>query len=120
MLATRRSVDCVCGESVTSSGFNLETNKGERMKIKEKEMKISQTYRAALIAAHTIDSAPQKPKSASDVMQRLGLAFLACTLIIGASGFANAGETRDEAAVRALGANFAKAFLQKNAELRAS
>jgi len=58
------------------------------MKIKEKEMKISQTYRAALIAAHTIDSAPQKPKSAPGVMQRLGLAFLACTLVIGASGFA--------------------------------
>ena len=34
------------------------------MEIKEKEMKISQTYQAALIAAHTIDSAPQKRKSA--------------------------------------------------------
>src|SRR5205807_4925081 len=30
------------------------------------------------------------------------------------------GEARDEAAVRALGDNFAKAFIQKNAELRAS
>ena len=51
------------------------------MKTKEKEMKISQTYRAALIATHTIDSAPQEPKSAlRGLMQRLGLAFLACTL----------------------------------------
>src|SRR5258708_3046578 len=120
MLATRRSLTCDCGESVTGSGFNLETTKGERMKIKEKEMKISQTYRAALIAAHTIDSAPQKPKSASGVMQRLGLAFLACTLVIGASGFASAGETRDETAVRALGDTFANAFVRKNPELRAS
>ncbi len=90
------------------------------MKIKEKEMKISQTYRAALIAAHTIDSAPQKPKSASGVMQRLGLAFLACTLVIGATGSASAGQAQDEAAVRALGDTFAKAFIQKNAEQRAS
>src|SRR5216684_8757138 len=120
MLATRRSLACDCGESVTRSGFNLETTKGERMKIKEKEMKISQTYRAALIAAHTIDSAPQKPKSASGVMQRLGLAFLVFTLVIGATGFASAGETRDETAVRALGDTFANAFVRKNAELRAS
>jgi len=53
-------------------------------------------------------------------MQGLGLAFLACTLVIGATGSANAGEARDEAAIRALGDNFAKAFVQKNAELRAS
>jgi uncharacterized protein (TIGR02246 family) len=90
------------------------------MNIKEKEMKISQTHRAALIPIRTIDSAPQKPKSASGVMQRLGLAFLACTLGIGAAGSASAGQAQDEAAVRALGDNFAKAFLQKNAELRAS
>ena len=90
------------------------------MKTKEKEMKISQTYRAALIAIHTTDSAPQKPKSASGVMQRLGLAFLACTLVIGATGSASAGQARDETAVRALGDTFAKAFVQKNAELRAS
>jgi uncharacterized protein (TIGR02246 family) len=84
-------------------------------------MKISQTYRAALIAAHTIDSAPQEPKSAlRGLMQRLGLAFLACTLVIGATGSASAGDAQDEAAVRALGDTFAKAFVQKNAELRAS
>jgi len=53
-------------------------------------------------------------------MQRLGSAILACTLIIGATGSASAGEPRDEAAVRALGDTFAKAFVQKNAELRAS
>jgi uncharacterized protein (TIGR02246 family) len=48
------------------------------------------------------------------------LVFLACTLVIGATGSANAGEARDEAAVRALGDTFAKAFVQKDAELRAS
>jgi len=53
-------------------------------------------------------------------MQRLGLAFLAYTLVIGASGSASAGQARDEAAVRALGDTFAKTFVQKNAELRAS
>jgi uncharacterized protein (TIGR02246 family) len=91
------------------------------MKIEEKEMKISQTYRAALIAAHAIDSTPQQPKSAPrGLMHRLGLAFLACTLVISATNSAFAGESRDEAAVRALGDGFAKAFIQKNAELRAS
>jgi len=83
-------------------------------------MKILQTYRAALIAAHTIDSAPRKPKSASGVMQRLGVALLACTLVIGGTGSASANEARNEAAVRALGDTFAKAFVQKSAELRAS
>jgi uncharacterized protein (TIGR02246 family) len=83
------------------------------MKIKEKEVKISQTYQA--------DSASQKPNSAlRGLIPRLGLAFLACTLLIGATGSASAGQTRDEAAVRALGDTFAKAFIQKNAELRAS
>jgi len=83
-------------------------------------MKLLQTYRAALIAAHTIDSAPQKPKSASGVLQRLGVALLACTLVIGGTGSASANEARNEAAVRALGDTFAKAFVQKSAELRAS
>ena len=91
------------------------------MKTMEKEMKISQTYRTASIATHTIDSAPRKHKSPlRGLMQGLGLAFLACTLVIGATGSANAGQARDEAAIRALGDNFAKAFVQKNAELRAS
>jgi len=54
------------------------------------------------------------------LMQRLGSAFLACTLVIGAAGSATAADARDEAAVRALGDGFAKAFVQKNAELRAS
>ena len=84
-------------------------------------MKISQTYRAALIAAHTIDSAPLAPKSAlRALMHRLGFVFLAGAFIIGATGVASASKTRDEAAVRALGDTFAKAFVQKNAELRAS
>jgi len=83
------------------------------MTIKEKEMKTSQVYRA--------DSSPQVPKSAlRGLMQRLGLTLLACTLVIGVTGPASAGDARDEAAVRALGDNFAKAFVQKNAELRAS
>ena len=60
------------------------------MKIKKKEMKISETYRAALIAAPTIDSAPQATKSAlRGLMHRLGLVLLSCALVIGATGFAN-------------------------------
>jgi uncharacterized protein (TIGR02246 family) len=82
------------------------------MKPKEKKMKISQTYRA--------DSPPQAPKSAlRGRMQRLGLTLLACALVLGVTGTAGAA-ARDEAAIRALGDNFAKAFVQKNAELRAS
>src|SRR5215472_5291444 len=72
------------------------------MNIKEKEMKISQT------------------SALRGLMQRLGLAFLACMLVIGVTGPVSAGQTRDEAAVRALGDTFAKAFIQKNPELRAS
>ena len=53
-------------------------------------------------------------------MQRIGLTFLACTLVIGVTPSANAADTRDEASVRGLGDNFAKAFVQKNAEQRAS
>ncbi len=91
------------------------------MTIMQKEMKISQTYRDASIGTHTIDSTPEKQKPAlRGLMQRLGLAFLACTLIIGATGSASADQAREEAAVRALGDTFAKAFVQKNAELRAS
>jgi uncharacterized protein (TIGR02246 family) len=84
-------------------------------------MKSSQMSRAALIAIHTIDSASQKRNSARrGLMQRLGLACLAWTLGIGATGSASAAQAQDEAAVRALGDTFAKAFVQKNAELRAS
>jgi uncharacterized protein (TIGR02246 family) len=91
------------------------------MKIEEKEMKISQTYRPALVGTHTIDSAPQEPKSALRLrIQRLGLALLAFVLVIGTTGTASAGSASDEAAVRGLGDAFAKAFIQKNAELRAS
>ena len=84
-------------------------------------MKVAQTYLPALIAIHTIDSVPQKPKSAlRGLMQLLSLAFLAITLVIGATGSASASEARDERSVRALGDTFANAFVQKNAELRAS
>jgi uncharacterized protein (TIGR02246 family) len=83
------------------------------MTSKEKEMKTSQIYRA--------DSAPQAPKSAlRGLMQRLGLTFLAFTLVIGVTGSASAGQAQDETAVRALGDNFAQAFVQKNPEQRAS
>ncbi|MFZ0292205.1 MAG: SgcJ/EcaC family oxidoreductase [Candidatus Sulfotelmatobacter sp.] len=83
------------------------------MIIKEKAMKTSQLYRA--------DSAPQALKSAlRGLMQRLGLPLLACALVLGVTGTASAADARDEAAVRALGDNFAKGFVQKNAELRAS
>jgi len=83
------------------------------MNIKEKEMKIAQTYRAG--------SAPQAPKSAlRGMMQRFGLTLIAFTLVIGVSGSASASQAQDEAAVRALGDNFAKAFVQKNPEQRTS
>jgi uncharacterized protein (TIGR02246 family) len=83
--------------------------------MKEKEMK------TALIATRNINSAPRAPKSVlRGLRQRLGLAFLACTLVIAAAGSASAVDSRDEAAVRALGDGFAKAFVQKNAEQRAS
>ena len=83
-------------------------------------MKTSQTYRSASIVIQTIDSPPQKFKSAlRGLMQRLALAFLAYALAIGGTGSASAGEDR-EGAVRALGDTFANALVQKNAELRAS
>src|SRR5215468_1845797 len=79
----------------------------------KKEMNISQIYRA--------DSAPQAAKAAvRGRMQRLGLTLLAFTLVIVVTGTASASQTQDEAAVRALGDNFAKAFVQKNPEQRTS
>lgn len=54
------------------------------------------------------------------VIQRLSFALLACSLVIGATGYARAGQTEDEAAVRAIAANFASAFLAKDAARRAS
>jgi uncharacterized protein (TIGR02246 family) len=86
------------------------------MKIEEREVKISQMYRT-----NNTDSAPQARKSVlRGLMRGLGLAFLAGALVIGATASARAGETGNEAAVRALGDTFAKAFVEKNAELRAS
>ena len=83
------------------------------MTIHEKEMKTAQIYRA--------DSPSRGRNSAlRGRMQRLGLTRLAFTLVIGVTGSASAGQAQDEAAVRALGDTFAKAFVQKNAELRAS
>ena len=83
------------------------------METKKEEVRISQMYRP--------DSAPQKRKSARrGLLERLGLALIACTLVIGVSSSASADQARDEAAVRTLGDTFAKAFVEKNAELRAS
>jgi uncharacterized protein (TIGR02246 family) len=83
------------------------------MIMKEKQMQISQTYRA--------DSAPSERKSAlRDMLHRLGSTLLMCTLVMAATGSARAANTQDQAAVRALGDGFAKAFVQKNADLRAS
>src|SRR5215475_16092500 len=87
--------------------------KEKQMTIHRKEMKIAQIYRA--------DSAPQAPKAAvRGRMQCLGLTLLAFMLVIGVTGTASASQAQDEAAIRALGDNFAKAFVQKNPEQRAS
>ena len=83
------------------------------MSIQEKAMKTTQIHRA--------DAAPQAPKSAlRGPKQRLGLTLLACALVVGLTGSARASQAQDEAAVRALGDNFAKAFVQKNPEQRTS
>jgi uncharacterized protein (TIGR02246 family) len=84
-------------------------------------MNTAETYRAALTAARTIGSTPQKHKSVfGGLIRRLGPAFLAFTFIISATGSASAAQGHDEAAVRALADGFAKDFLQKDAEARAS
>jgi len=84
-------------------------------------MKTSQTSHAAVIASRTTEWAFQKPNSVRrGLRQRLGVACLALTLGVAATGSASAGQVQDEAAVRALGDTFAKAFVQKNAGLRAS
>ena len=75
-------------------------------------MKTAQSYRA--------DSAPQAPKSIlRGMMQRLGFTLLACLLVVAATGTVSA-QSQNEASVRALGDGFAKAFVQKNPEARAS
>ena len=92
-----------------------------KITIQEKQMNIAQTYQPVSAATQNLNSTRQHPKSAfRGRMQHLGLALLACALVIGATGNASASGARDEAAVRALGDNFAKAFVQKNAERRAS
>src|SRR5215813_2030579 len=83
------------------------------MTITTKETKASQIYRG--------DSALQVSKPAfRGLMQRLGLTVLTCALVVGVTSSVSASQAQDEAAVRALGDNFAKAFVQKNAERRAS
>src|SRR5215468_3706683 len=83
------------------------------MTLQKKEMKTAQIHRA--------DSAAPAPKSAlRGLIERLGLTLLACALVIGVTGTASATQTQDEAAIRALGDNFAKAFVEKNPEQRTS
>jgi len=83
-------------------------------------MEFSQTPQVASVAIHTIDST-QKAKSAlRSRMQRLVPAILSCALAFGATASTSAAQSRDEAAIRALGDSFAKAFVQKNGEARAS
>jgi uncharacterized protein (TIGR02246 family) len=53
-------------------------------------------------------------------MPRLVLAILACAFAFGATASRSAAQARDDAAIRALGDSFAKAFVQKNPEARAS
>jgi uncharacterized protein (TIGR02246 family) len=53
-------------------------------------------------------------------MKHTLIATFAGLALLAAAGSANADEARNEAAIRALGDNFAKAFLQKNPDLRAS
>jgi uncharacterized protein (TIGR02246 family) len=85
----------------------------------EKQMKTSHTYRPVSVATQTV-----RPKSAlGRRIQCLGLALLAFALVVGgttSARAASAGGAGDEAAVRGLGNNFAKGFVEKNAELRAS
>jgi len=100
-------------KSANSEEKETTTTKEKKMTIQKKEMKTAQMYRA--------DSAPQTAKSAiRGRMQRLGLTVLAFALVIGVTGSASGSQAQDEAAVRALGDNFAKAFVQKNPEQRAS
>jgi len=81
--------------------------------MKEKEMKISQIRRADFVS--------QAPRSAlRGLMLGFGLTLVVCALVISVTGSASAADSRDEAAVRALGDGFAKTFVQKNAEQRAS
>jgi uncharacterized protein (TIGR02246 family) len=89
--------------------------------LKEKEMKIAKTYPVASNPTYTIEFMRPRPRlTVRGLLHRLGSAILALTLIIGATSTARAGENQSEAAVRALGDSFAKTFLEKNAEARAS
>src|SRR5215472_13691365 len=110
----RQGPRCRCEQVWARKSLGERNNtRRKNMTLKHKEVNIAQTYRA--------DSEPQASKSAvRGRMQRLGLTLLAFTLVIGVTGTASASQTQDEAAVRALGDGFAKAFVQKNAEQRAS
>jgi hypothetical protein len=67
-------------------GYHASTMKRRNLILllpKKKEMEISETYRSALIATHTIDSASR------GLMQNLALTLFACALAIGATGYAS-------------------------------
>jgi uncharacterized protein (TIGR02246 family) len=82
-------------------------------------MEFSKTHQVASLAAHTIDST-RKTQFLRGRMQRIGLAILACAFAFSATASTSSAQTQDEAAVRALGDGFAKAFVQKNPEARTS
>src|SRR5258705_4175596 len=90
-------------------------------RLRRKEMKITQTYPAALIAIRTIDSEPQRAKSAiRGLIQRLGLAFLAITLVIGPSCYTSVTAAHAERSVSAICHNFTNAYVRKQDELQPS
>ena len=62
VLATRRSLVGDCGESVTTSGFKLETNEDKEMTVMQKEMNISR--RTELLRSELMPSI-QRPRSKS-------------------------------------------------------
>ena len=83
-------------------------------------MEFSKAHRVASTATHTIDSTRNPTSALRSRMQRFVLAILACAFALGATVSASAAQTQDEAAIRALGDGFAKAFVQKNPEARTS
>ena len=76
-------------------------------------MEFSKTHRVAALATPTIDST-QKPKlSPPKPACSVPLWILACAFAIGATASTSAAQTRDEAAIRALGNDFARAFVSE-------
>jgi uncharacterized protein (TIGR02246 family) len=83
-------------------------------------MEFSKMHRVASIATHAVDSTRNPRPDLRSRVQRFVLAILACAFAFGATATTSAAQTQNEAAVRALGDGFARAFVQKNPEARAS